>query len=88
MHNSVTPGIFRSAHTLRTHMEDKHTICPGYRYGILSSLYKYHNRFIGIDEYFKQLTRLLLKDLFASRRERDHLTLLSKLSFLKLTVAF
>lgn len=23
--------IYRSAHTLRTHLEDKHTICPGYR---------------------------------------------------------
>ncbi|CAH0700291.1 unnamed protein product [Spodoptera exigua] len=23
--------IYRSAHTLRTHLEDKHTVCPGYR---------------------------------------------------------
>lgn len=22
--------IYRSAHTLRTHLEDKHTVCPGY----------------------------------------------------------
>lgn len=26
--------IYRSAHTLRTHLEDKHTVCPGYRYGL------------------------------------------------------
>ena len=38
--------IYRSAHTLRTHMEDKHTICPGYRCvlcgTVAKELSKYH----------------------------------------------
>ncbi|KAI4500425.1 hypothetical protein M0802_004387 [Mischocyttarus mexicanus] len=35
--------IYRSAHTLRTHMEDKHTICPGYRCVLCGTVAKSRN---------------------------------------------
>ncbi|XP_059089315.1 protein abrupt-like isoform X2 [Tigriopus californicus] len=35
--------IYRSAHTLRTHMEDKHTICPGYRCALCGTVAKSRN---------------------------------------------
>lgn len=35
--------FFRSAHTLRTHMEDKHTICPGYRCVLCGTVAKSRN---------------------------------------------
>ncbi|CAH1104871.1 unnamed protein product [Psylliodes chrysocephalus] len=35
--------IYRSAHTLRTHLEDKHTICPGYRCVLCGTVAKSRN---------------------------------------------
>jgi hypothetical protein len=35
--------IYRSAHTLRTHMEDKHTVCPGYRCVLCGTVAKSRN---------------------------------------------
>lgn len=35
--------IYRSAHTLRTHMEDKHTVCPGYRCVLCGTIAKSRN---------------------------------------------
>ena len=35
--------IYRSAHTLRTHMEDKHTLCPGYRCVLCGTVAKSRN---------------------------------------------
>ncbi|XP_014235826.1 protein abrupt isoform X1 [Trichogramma pretiosum] len=35
--------VYRSAHTLRTHMEDKHTICPGYRCVLCGTIAKSRN---------------------------------------------
>ena len=35
--------LSRSAHTLRTHMEDKHTICPGYRCVLCGTVAKSRN---------------------------------------------
>ena len=35
--------IYRSAHTLRTHLEDKHTICPGYRCVLCGTIAKSRN---------------------------------------------
>lgn len=35
--------IYRSAHTLRTHLEDKHTVCPGYRCVLCGTVAKSRN---------------------------------------------
>ena len=35
--------VYRSAHTLRTHMEDKHTVCPGYRCVLCGTVAKSRN---------------------------------------------
>ena len=35
--------IYRSAHTLRTHMEDKHTVCTGYRCVLCGTVAKSRN---------------------------------------------
>jgi uncharacterized C2H2 Zn-finger protein len=35
--------IYRSAHTLRMHMEDKHTVCPGYRCVLCGTVAKSRN---------------------------------------------
>lgn len=35
--------IYRSAHTLRTHLEDKHTLCPGYRCVLCGTVAKSRN---------------------------------------------
>ncbi|KAH1024299.1 protein abrupt isoform X1 [Dendroctonus ponderosae] len=35
--------IYRSAHTLRTHLEDKHTVCPGYRCVLCGTIAKSRN---------------------------------------------
>merc|ERR1719162_1295332 len=35
--------MYRSAHTLRTHMEDKHTVCPGYRCVLCGTVAKSRN---------------------------------------------
>jgi hypothetical protein len=35
--------VYRSAHTLRTHMEDKHTLCPGYRCVLCGTVAKSRN---------------------------------------------
>lgn len=35
--------IYRSAHTLRTHLEDKHTVCPGYRCALCGTVAKSRN---------------------------------------------
>ena len=35
--------IYSSAHTLRTHMEDKHTVCPGYRCVLCGTVAKSRN---------------------------------------------
>merc|ERR1712223_840782 len=35
--------IYRSAHTLRTHMEDKHTMCSGYRCVLCGTVAKSRN---------------------------------------------
>ncbi|XP_067622335.1 protein abrupt-like isoform X2 [Eurosta solidaginis] len=35
--------IYRSAHTLRTHLEDKHTACPGYRCVLCGTVAKSRN---------------------------------------------
>merc|ERR1719278_2180960 len=35
--------VYRSAHTLRTHMEDKHTVCPGYRCPLCGAMAKSRN---------------------------------------------
>lgn len=35
--------IYRSAHTLRTHLEDKHTSCPGYRCVLCGTVAKSRN---------------------------------------------
>ena len=41
--NVLKNHLFRSAHTLRTHMEDKHTICPGYRCVLCGTVAKSRN---------------------------------------------
>ena len=38
-----TGKIYRSAHTLRTHLEDKHTVCPGYRCVLCGTVAKSRN---------------------------------------------
>ncbi|XP_020279392.1 protein abrupt-like isoform X1 [Pseudomyrmex gracilis] len=35
--------MYRSAHTLRTHLEDKHTVCPGYRCVLCGTVAKSRN---------------------------------------------
>lgn len=35
--------IYRSAHTLRTHLEDKHTVCSGYRCVLCGTVAKSRN---------------------------------------------
>lgn len=39
----MTGKIYRSAHTLRTHLEDKHTVCPGYRCVLCGTVAKSRN---------------------------------------------
>ena len=39
----LTGKIYRSAHTLRTHLEDKHTVCPGYRCVLCGTVAKSRN---------------------------------------------
>ena len=51
--------IYRSAHTLRTHMEDKHTMCSGYRWIILSNIVKCCQMLSNIVKYCQILSNIV-----------------------------